>query len=121
MTRSPDLSVLILSLVSVICSAIRGETLDLIPPVPVLQSAELLSQRNEGKHTKSNDHHRSSQTTQRSTILNRKWQRGDEQDDQAANIDDGEEDYGLVSSQILVCNYGTDDGCDIAPELPEIL
>jgi hypothetical protein len=34
-TRSPEGSIRMLCLVPVYCSAIRGETLDLMPPVPL--------------------------------------------------------------------------------------
>ena len=35
-TRSPEGSIRILCLLPVYCSAIRGETLDLMPPVPLV-------------------------------------------------------------------------------------
>ena len=102
----------------------RVDTLALMPPVPdyIMVSNGMRCQRIMTELlTESNHHHGSSESTQSSAVLNRKRQGGDEEDDESNNVDDSEDGDGLVSAQVLIGHDGANDGCDIAPELPEIL
>ena len=50
-----------------------------------------------------NDHSRD-QTTQRCTMFDGRWEGGTEQDEQSEHVDDGEVQYRVVPSQVLVCD-----------------
>jgi hypothetical protein len=110
MTFSPVGKILTRCFVSVYCSAINGETLLLMPPVPDLnhQYFTLIPRsRLSFKLTKSDDNHRGDESWKSKSMLNGNRERCEEEDKETCTIEYREYYNGVVFPKPLIGTYST--------------
>ena len=122
MTRSPEGRTLRQGLVRVYCSAIKGETIWKLASVRSTRDfSRARTVRLDSSGTDTEDDHAGHETAEAGAIIESKRKGGDKKDEESANVDDGEDQDGVVAADPGICHSGTENRSNVTPEGEEVV